>query len=120
MPYKPDASTEYEQQRCKLDFYLPEKATGFPTIVWFHGGGLQNGDKATQRSMEEALARQMLSFIEELGVVPSVEYRLRLEYEALFGADPTIDQHPSTTVSLACIIVGWYSNIRTPAESSSS
>ena len=44
------------------------------------------------RSMEEALARQMLSFIEELGVVPSVEYRLRLEYEALFGADPTAQQ----------------------------
>jgi hypothetical protein len=44
------------------------------------------------RSMEEALARQMLSFVEELGALASVEYRLRLEYEALFGADPTAQQ----------------------------
>jgi acetyl esterase/lipase len=46
--YKTAAKTEYEQQRCKLDLYLPEKATGFPTIVWFHGGGLQTGDKASE------------------------------------------------------------------------
>jgi hypothetical protein len=44
------------------------------------------------RSMEEALARQMLSFVEELGVVPSIEYRLRLELEALFGGNQAIPQ----------------------------
>ncbi|MBQ8551532.1 MAG: alpha/beta hydrolase [Clostridia bacterium] len=29
----------------KLDLYLPE-GTGFPTFVYFHGGGLESGDKA--------------------------------------------------------------------------
>ena len=40
-----DGLSEYEKQRCKLDVYLPNNATDFPTLVWFHGGGLKNGDK---------------------------------------------------------------------------
>lgn len=32
--------SEYEWQRCALDLYLPEGVSGFPTLVWFHGGGL--------------------------------------------------------------------------------
>lgn len=34
----------YIQERCKLDVYHPS-ATGFPTVVWFHGGGLKQGNK---------------------------------------------------------------------------
>ena len=26
--------------RCKLDLYYPTDLTDFPTVVWFHGGGL--------------------------------------------------------------------------------
>ena len=37
--------TPYEQERCKLDLYLPAGKTGFPVIVWFHGGGLEGGCK---------------------------------------------------------------------------
>ncbi len=40
-----DTLSEYEQQRCKLDVYLPKDAKNFATLVWFHGGGLKNGDK---------------------------------------------------------------------------
>ena len=29
---------------CMLDMYLPKKGS-FETIVWFHGGGLEEGDK---------------------------------------------------------------------------
>ncbi|MDR1380700.1 MAG: alpha/beta hydrolase [Tannerella sp.] len=36
---------EYRQSRCKLDIYYPSEAKGFPTVVWFHGGGLENGSK---------------------------------------------------------------------------
>ena len=25
---------------CRLDVKCPSAATGFPTVVWFHGGGL--------------------------------------------------------------------------------
>lgn len=40
------ALTDYERTRCKLDVYLPATGKGFATLVWFHGGGLQKGDKA--------------------------------------------------------------------------
>lgn len=45
IPYKTGDITDYEKERCKLDVYLPENRDGFATMVWFHGGGLQNGDK---------------------------------------------------------------------------
>jgi acetyl esterase/lipase len=36
---------EYMAARCVLDVYRPADATGFATVVWFHGGGLRNGEK---------------------------------------------------------------------------
>ena len=33
-----------DEAACRLDLYLPEKE-GFATIVWFHGGGIEGGDK---------------------------------------------------------------------------
>ncbi len=70
--YKPNATTEYEQERCKLDWYLPaEGTTGFPTLVWFHGGGLRNGHKADVNAV--ALAKR---FAAEGIAVASVNYRL--------------------------------------------
>lgn len=35
----------YRKERCKLDVYYPVGKKGFPTIVWFHGGGLEGGGK---------------------------------------------------------------------------
>lgn len=35
----------YRLERCKLDIYYPEGKTNFPTIVWYHGGGLTGGEK---------------------------------------------------------------------------
>ena len=32
------------QDRCRLDVKRPKGVTNFPTVVWFHGGGLTNGD----------------------------------------------------------------------------
>lgn len=32
-------------ERCRLDVKWPLGETGFPTVVWFHGGGLTNGGK---------------------------------------------------------------------------
>jgi acetyl esterase/lipase len=39
-------SDEYIKERCVLDIYYPEGVTGYSTIVWFHGGGLKNGNKS--------------------------------------------------------------------------
>jgi acetyl esterase/lipase len=39
--------SDYEKQRCKLDLYLPAGKRDFPTVVWFHGGGLTEGGKGS-------------------------------------------------------------------------
>ena len=36
---------EYINERCVLDIYYPKNTKDFPTIVWFHGGGLTGGEK---------------------------------------------------------------------------
>lgn len=61
----------YEKERCKLDLYLPEGETGFPAIVWFHGGSLQRlgKDDAATRSLAARLAREGVA-------VAVVNYRL--------------------------------------------
>jgi acetyl esterase/lipase len=44
--YRVDSDqSEYETQRCRLDVYLPKGKKNFATLIWFHGGGLKNGDK---------------------------------------------------------------------------
>src|SRR5258708_6068125 len=46
LPYRAGpALSEYERERCVLDLYLPAGRAGFPTMVWFHGGGIIEGDK---------------------------------------------------------------------------
>jgi len=35
----------YRQERCLLDIYYPMHCHNFVTVVWFHGGGLQCGEK---------------------------------------------------------------------------
>lgn len=35
----------YRNKRCKLDLRIPDNKKNFPTIVWFHGGGLRSGKK---------------------------------------------------------------------------
>ena len=36
---------QYRRERCKLDIYYPVGKTDFTTVVWFHGGGLEGGEK---------------------------------------------------------------------------
>lgn len=50
---------------CRLDIYLPADAKGFPTIIWFHGGGLSGG----RREIPEALKGHGMAVV-------GVEYRL--------------------------------------------
>lgn len=40
-----DALSDYEKERCQLDLFLPAGKTGFPTLVWLHGGGMTGGSK---------------------------------------------------------------------------
>lgn len=46
LPYIPDSEADaYRKERCKLDVYYPTDRKDFPTVVWFHGGGLESGNK---------------------------------------------------------------------------
>jgi acetyl esterase/lipase len=60
-----------EVERCRLDLYLPATGSGFPTLVWFHGGGLTEGrrDDAFTVAIAKAFARSGIA-------VASVGYRL--------------------------------------------
>lgn len=44
---------EYKQERCKLDLYYPTNIKGFPTVVWFHGGGLKGGSKSIPKELQD-------------------------------------------------------------------
>ena len=35
----------YAKERCKLDIYYSEELSDRPVVVWFHGGGLTQGNK---------------------------------------------------------------------------
>ena len=35
----------YAVERCKLDVYYPTELKDVPVVVWFHGGGLEGGNK---------------------------------------------------------------------------
>ncbi|RIJ46061.1 alpha/beta hydrolase [Maribellus luteus] len=52
--YIPESETsEYANERCKLDLYYPENTTDFVTVVWFHGGGLTGGEKSIPATLKE-------------------------------------------------------------------
>lgn len=44
IPYTTKTDT-YAAERLKLDIYYPKKQNGCPVVVWFHGGGLEGGEK---------------------------------------------------------------------------
>lgn len=49
-----DDSDAYAQERCKLDVYYPTQAKDAPVVVWFHGGGLEAGNKHIDPQLENA------------------------------------------------------------------
>ena len=43
----------YAKERLKLDIYYPEDLHNCPVIVWFHGGGLEAGNKEIPNRLKE-------------------------------------------------------------------
>lgn len=48
-----NAKNDYIDERCKLDIYYPADQEGFSTVVWFHGGGLKEGNKYIPEELKE-------------------------------------------------------------------
>ena len=62
---------DYAKERLKLDLYLPKDKTDFATIVWFHGGSIQSGNKTGKVTVPVAER-----FAKDGIAVVSVNYRL--------------------------------------------
>lgn len=43
--YTPLSTNAYARERCKLDVYYPTELRDAPVVVWFHGGGIEAGNK---------------------------------------------------------------------------
>lgn len=88
--YVPASETDaYRKERCKLDVYHPTNKKDFPTIVWFHGGGLEGGGKhIPQELMDKGFA------------VVSVNYRLSPK-----------TKNPSYTEDAAAAVAWTFNNI---------
>jgi arylformamidase len=61
--------TESKNERQMLDVYRPLEGSGYPVVVWIHGGGWQAGSKADVQKKPEA-------FVEKGFVFVSTNYRL--------------------------------------------
>ena len=44
IPYR-EIVEGYAKERCKLDVYYPTNEKDAPVVVWFHGGGIEGGEK---------------------------------------------------------------------------
>jgi len=72
IPYRTgDDLTDYMRERCTLDVYYPKTQPAFPTVVWFHGGGLSAGNKF----VPDALKQQGIAVV-------AVNYRLHPQVQA--------------------------------------
>ncbi|MHC4640852.1 MAG: alpha/beta hydrolase [Planctomycetota bacterium] len=43
---------DYIKERCRLDIYYPVGQKDFATVVWFHGGGIQGGEKFIPKQLK--------------------------------------------------------------------
>lgn len=49
--YRDAGGDSYVDSLCRLDIYYPADKKGFPTVVWFHGGGLTGGRRDIPKAL---------------------------------------------------------------------
>lgn len=54
IPYRAQDADKYAQERCKLDVYYPTDQKDVPVVVWFHGGGIEAGNKHIDPELRNA------------------------------------------------------------------
>ena len=78
----------YAVSRCKLDLYYPCNKNNYPTVIWFHGGGLTSGEKYIPEELKEK------------GITPSIPTSLRtVEWVTIC---PLIENHPAILSESIC------------------
>ncbi|WP_374441155.1 alpha/beta hydrolase [Epilithonimonas sp.] len=70
-PEKINKTDTYIRSQCQLNFYYPANVKNFPTVIWFHGGGLTGGTNELPKEL-----------LEQNIAVVSVEYRLAPKVKA--------------------------------------
>lgn len=90
-----------EGERHGVDIYRPESGTGLPVVVFFYGGGWEEGDRARYRFVGTALAgRGIVTLIPDYRVYPQVRFpdflddgaravRWARDHAREFGGDPS-------------------------------
>lgn len=90
-----------EGERHGVDIYAPQSGTGLPVVVFFYGGGWEEGDRALYRFVGSALAsRGIVTVIPDYRVYPEVRFPHFLEdgaravlwardHAGEFGGDPS-------------------------------
>jgi acetyl esterase/lipase len=54
VPYRTAVEQDpYSTERCRLDLYYPKNQDDYPTVVWFHGGGLEKGNKEVPTELKD-------------------------------------------------------------------
>jgi acetyl esterase/lipase len=54
VPYRTAAEQDpHSTERCRLDLYYPKNQDDYPTVVWFHGGGLEKGNKEVPTELKD-------------------------------------------------------------------
>lgn len=54
IPYAEPSANAYAQERCKLDVYYPTEMKDAPVVVWFHGGGIEAGNKYIDEELKNS------------------------------------------------------------------
>ena len=49
-----ESADAYAQERCKLDVYYPTNKKDAPVVVWFHGGGIEGGNKHIDQELRNS------------------------------------------------------------------
>lgn len=52
----------YRGEQCLLDLSVPVGETGFPTVIWFHGGGLTGGKRHIPPFRDKGIAVAAVSY----------------------------------------------------------
>lgn len=108
-----DSLSTYEQQRCKLDVYLPAEAErkDCATLVWFHGGGLTGGNKDADSTKKVArgLAQSGVAVVvPNYRLSPQAKYPAYIE-DAAAAVAWTLQNIPQHGGSVKRVFVGGHS-----------